>query len=401
MTAVNLSNVGAVFYLTRSDTLSNVLSNVLVNQSDSNSVVKINSIILTNETANPTNVYLRVSVTNNFRDFEFLPKYSMPASNITYVTNKFNEILLNEGESLQANTDTGVGVKIIANYEIMYSNATILPGGWTSACYVVVAGGGGAGLGGGGGGGFREGNINLDLNNRYNIVVGSGGAGSAYPGAGSNGTPSCIGALIVSFGGGGGIGDINSTKAHPGGSGGGSLYPYLGPVQGCGNFPAVTPSQGYPGGGGIGAPSQYGLYGGGGGAGEPGTTPATKVASRGGNGRTTNILGSFAVFSGGGGGGGFGTDHYVPSGAGGLGGGGCGGWPNPARAGNVNSGGGGGGADIPNPSVGSGNSGGSGTVIISYPFNVRPATNTTGCVLCSNVGSYRIYQFLSSGTLTI
>jgi hypothetical protein len=85
--------------------------------------------------------------------------------------------------------------------------------------------------------------------------------------------------------------------------------------------------------------------------------------------------------------------YYAGGGSGGTSPGGAGGGGNVNSAATVNTGGAGGG--------GSSGSGGSGIVIIRYPDNYLAATSTTGSPTITVTGGYRIYKWISSGSITI
>ncbi len=239
---------------------------------------------------------------------------------------------------------------------------TVDSNGGGLTCDVFVQGGGGGGgmsnpgPGGGGAGGFREFTSVAMPVGTYTISVGGGGS-SSNPGA--NGTPSYhyIGGTFQSAGGGGGR-YWTSTPGGSGGSGGGGSY-YGG--QGSGNTPNVSPSQGYPGGGGY--QSSYQKGGGGGGAGGPGQPAYTSYMvptgyQDGGVGRYNYYARgsgtSVAIegFAGGGGG-------YASAGWRGRGGGGGSSWGAAYGAGSGATNSGAGGAALPYH-------GGSGTVIIRF-----------------------------------
>jgi hypothetical protein len=105
------------------------------------------------------------------------------------------------------------------------------------------------------------------------------------------------------------------------------------------------------------------------------------------------------AYTGGGGGGGANVIDYpynASGGTGGTGGGGNGGGASGAKqAGTTNRGGGGGGARC-NDTYGT--AGGSGIVVIRYPLTYASAT-TSGASYTTD-GTYRIYTFNSSGTIT-
>jgi hypothetical protein len=253
-------------------------------------------------------------------------------------------------------------------------------GGPNIADYMVVAGGGGGGGGNGGGGGgaggFREGKsspapsytasplvapagITVTATG-YPITVGSGGTFGIPASRGGPGNNSVFSTITSAGGGGGGQADSPNISGLDGGSGsgGGSLSSTPG-SGGAGNTPPVSPSQGNPGGYGLGQNSVGRNGGGGGGATVAGSpAPSIPVAGAGGNGATTSISGTPTAYAGGGGGG-------ALCGQGGAGGTGGGGSVNGSGTGVANSGGGGAGNPTGNPSPGSG---GSGIVVIRYKY---------------------------------
>jgi len=285
--------------------------------------------------------------------------------------------------------------------------------------YLVVAGGGAGNFplgGGGGGGGMRSsypGGTKITVNSKNTtITVGAGGAGlNPQPGyappavIATHGQDSSIGAFLTSAGG----GAFNGTEAYGppsaspenasirnGGSGAGQTHQQQG-LEGIGNTPPVSPSQGNPGGPGGGS---FGASGGGGAgaAGNNGQTPGnpTNSAGPGGDGASNSISGSPVTYAGGGGGGGY----AAPAGGGGSGGGGAGGYPGTGTSGSDNLGGGGGG---PGPISGTGTNGGSGIIYLRVPtalapvsLGVSPGTNTI-----TTDGTDKLLTFTVSGTLTI
>ena len=259
--------------------------------------------------------------------------------------------------------------------------------------YLVVAGGAGGGWesgGGGGAGGFREGNLFLLPSTSYTVVLGGGGSGrSGSAGWGGNGSPSCF-STITSAGGGGG-GTYYDYPGRGGGSGGGGGT-YGGAGFGCGNEPAVSPSQGNPGNTACSGPFGFN-GGGGGGAGAQASPGSSGGGGPGGAGRYNLITGSNVAYAGGGGGGG-----WQPGGSGGVGGGGSGTTGSTGGSGSVNTGGGGGGAGYP---ASSGGSGGSGLVILRIP-SAYTATfgSVTATPASTAVPGFKIYCVTSgSGTV--
>jgi hypothetical protein len=269
--------------------------------------------------------------------------------------------------------------------------------------YLVVAGGGGAGLnysGGGGGGGLLTNSVTVAPGVTYSITVGGGGATSA---TGSNSSISGSGfTTVTSIGGGYGGAYPSPDNGANGGSGGGGGSSFTAGIGGKGVYPGSAylsqARQGYDGGDALSA----GGYstGGGGGAGAAGQPPAGLQASKGGDGGiglTSSITGTSTYYAGGGGGYGYNSDKGI----GGLGGGGNGGGnpiPVASTAGATNTGGGGGGGTT-DGSGGGGKAGGSGVIILRFLSTVTP-TGTTGSPTITTDGSYSVYKFTASGSIT-
>jgi hypothetical protein len=278
--------------------------------------------------------------------------------------------------------------------------------------YLVVAGGGAGGNGDGGGGGagglLTNTNITVFPAITYTVTVGAGGTGIAgtqtqnngtQGASGSNSSISGTGFAVTALGGGGG-GNYQTVGANGGSGGGGSASS----INGGSAIPGGTGTsgQGYDGGTGTRSNSIY-PGGGGGGAGAVGSNGNAALASggNGGIGVSSSISGTATYYAGGGGGGG--ENLTAGAGAGGLGGGGAGlnattGTAS-ATSGDPNTGGGGGGLGW---TTGKAGSGGSGIVIIRYLDTLPAASSTTGLAAGYPVvsGGYRVYKWISSGSIT-
>jgi hypothetical protein len=255
--------------------------------------------------------------------------------------------------------------------------------------YLIVAGGGsGANTGSGGGaGGVLTGQMNLFSPNTYNIVIGAGGTILDYGAApGTNGENTTAFGLTA-IGGGGGVTHGGGNGVSGGSGSGGPLHPQNSPLRLGGSG---TVGQGNSGGNGFVAWNWGGCSGGGGGAGQAGSDGGNSPGSgKGGNG----IL-WYGNYYGGGGGGGEVNGSYV--GAGGLGGGGNAVINSTGQDGVNNTGGGGGGGSYTG-SYYNGGSGGSGVVIIR---SLVLASSTTGSPIITTEGSYNVYKFTGTGSIT-
>lgn len=397
----NLRNVNTLFSLAVDANLTTVVSNVLVNYSQSNVLYKVNSILLINDSTLPTNVFVTLNPSGSAFLHPIASPRFVPGNNVTYLLRKTDDLILAEGDFITANTDTNVGLDLKLFYEDI-SEVNRL-----SVDFLTIGGGGGAGGGpggGGGAGGFLTGSSALFRGSNYNITIGAGGSGCSggptYANYGGNGTPTSLCGLsicYVAFGGGGGASTVGWQQpssetcriGFAGASGGGGVGLENGSVSFGPSFTfPIGVAQGNPGGGGC-SISGSGTWGGGGGgaseSGEPGRNPTTAAGGRGGNGRISCLTGIEVFYAGGGGGG----THAGPGGIGGRGGGGFG--NNAAGSGGVNLGGGGGGCGY-----GTGFPGGSGVVIIRYAGSQKALGGNV-----TNVSGYTVHTFNSSGNLII
>jgi hypothetical protein len=230
--------------------------------------------------------------------------------------------------------------------------------------YVVVGGGGNGGSGyagygaaGGGAGGVINGSGFVPvIGSTYSIIVGAGG-----------GNNSSIASSLIAIGGGvGGAAGGATPSAGNGGCGGGSSWNSASNTVGLG-----TAGQGFPGGYYL---SVYigGGGGGGGGSGQPGVI--------GGLPRVVNIAGFSTSFSAGGLGGAVNNYSVVP---------------NPAVANTGN-----GGDSNANYNGGAGGTGGSGIVMLAHSTQYNPAASTTGSPYIGVINGYRIYIWISTGSIT-
>ncbi len=287
--------------------------------------------------------------------------------------------------------------------KLIIAGETLPPPENFQAEMLLIGGGGGGGtgtnsnVGGGGGAGrfLRGSNITLTTQEVYQIVCGDGGYGH---GNDTTFTGSLSGYVATATGGGQGK-PGGSIDTDGGSGGGGDLYDVYGVGTGVGTgfdagFSAASvSSRGNRGGQGESyyPPLTYSNSGGGGGAGSVGGNMSSSGGGAGGAGWSDSITGSSVSYAGGGGGGAYtGSGGLAGSPDAGQGGHGS----NPGE--DATRGCGGGGASGANQSWVPGK-GGDGIVIIR---SQKTALATTGTFTLYTDGSYNIYEFTTSGSIS-
>ena len=359
----------------------------------------------------PTWVTASGALTGGFTNFSYSISVSATGDGITYSVTTGS---LPTGLSLNSSTGAITGtptVEATSTFSITATDAqnqgvarsfSIAVVNAVSVDYLVVAGGGGGGLqygGGGGAGGLLANSVTMDPGVTYSITVGASGNANV---SGSNSSISGSGFTTVTSIGGGYGGQYPNGNGINGGSGGGGGSGTSAGTGGKGVYPGSVyldqSRQGYDGGNAISGGGYSGAGGGGAGAiGQPPAGPAASKGGDGGIGLTSSITGTSTYYAGGGGGHGYSSDKGI----GGLGGGGNGGGnpiPVAATVGTINTGGGGGGGST-DGSGGGGKAGGSGVVILRFLSSVTPA-GTTGSPTITTDGSYSVYKYTASGSIT-
>jgi len=117
MAAPNIVNVVSIIGTTTTANLTTTLSNIVVNSTNSNSVAKIGTIMLSNFSANTisSNVVLNRS-TGSIR---FAGNVSVPGSSILVLVGKDNGFYVQEGDTIQANVSANSTATIIVGYELI------------------------------------------------------------------------------------------------------------------------------------------------------------------------------------------------------------------------------------------------------------------------------------------
>ena len=117
MAAPNIINVTAITAKTAVVAVTTSLATLLSNASNSNTVIKINSITYANYTANPvtaTATILRSSTT-----YYIVGSVSVPANSTLIVTGKDTTFYLEEGDAIQGSSSTNSAMSAIISYEII------------------------------------------------------------------------------------------------------------------------------------------------------------------------------------------------------------------------------------------------------------------------------------------
>lgn len=119
MAAPNIVNVTTIIGKTALAALTTATTNVITNTSGSNTVAKLNNIILSNYTAVAigTNVVINRSTTSYYLG----GNVSIPANSTLVLLAKDSSVYLEEGDILQANVTANSAVTLTASYELISS----------------------------------------------------------------------------------------------------------------------------------------------------------------------------------------------------------------------------------------------------------------------------------------
>jgi len=117
MAAPNLLGTTIVTGKTALAALSTVTANVITNSTDSNSVSKLNNIVLSNYTASA--VTANVMVNRSATVYYVGGVVTIPANSTLVLLGKDTSLYLEEGDVLQANVSANTSVSMSASYELM------------------------------------------------------------------------------------------------------------------------------------------------------------------------------------------------------------------------------------------------------------------------------------------
>lgn len=117
MAAPNLLGTTTVTGKTALATLSTVTSNVITNGSSSNTVDKLNTIVLSNYSGSA--VTANVMINRSATVYYVGGTVSIPANSTLVLLGKDTSLYLEEGDVLQANVSANTSVSMSASYELM------------------------------------------------------------------------------------------------------------------------------------------------------------------------------------------------------------------------------------------------------------------------------------------
>lgn len=117
MSAPNLLGTTTVTGKTALAALTTVTSNVITNSSGSNTVDKLNNIVLSNYTSSA--VTANVMINRSATTYYVGGTVSIPANSTLILLGKDTSLYLEEGDVLQANVSANTSVSISASYELM------------------------------------------------------------------------------------------------------------------------------------------------------------------------------------------------------------------------------------------------------------------------------------------
>ena len=114
----NIVNVATITAQTALASLSNVTSNIITNATSSSTVIKLNTVILSNY--NTATMAANVSINRNGSGTYYLGgNLSVPPSSTLVLIAKDSSIYLLEGDTLQANCGVNSSISLVSSYEII------------------------------------------------------------------------------------------------------------------------------------------------------------------------------------------------------------------------------------------------------------------------------------------
>lgn len=117
MSAPNIANVVSLIARTATTNVITNTTNVIANQSGSNSVVKVDNIILTNYSSSGKTANVILSRASG--DFYIGGSISIPATSVLVLLGKDISVFLEEGDTLKTNASANSSVHLTCAYETL------------------------------------------------------------------------------------------------------------------------------------------------------------------------------------------------------------------------------------------------------------------------------------------
>lgn len=117
MSAPNLIAASTITGKTAVADLTTVTANIITNSAGSNSVDKLENVILTNYTSSP--VTANVMINRGSTIYYVCGNASIAANSTVIVISKNTSIYLEEGDVLQANVSANSSISVTASYELI------------------------------------------------------------------------------------------------------------------------------------------------------------------------------------------------------------------------------------------------------------------------------------------
>ena len=117
MAAPNTLSLTSITLKTSLAALSTVTSNIITNSSSSNTVDKLNDVIICNYTG--TNITANVMINRSTTAYYLAGNITVPANSTLVVLGKDTAVYLEEGDVLQANVSANSSAHISAAYELI------------------------------------------------------------------------------------------------------------------------------------------------------------------------------------------------------------------------------------------------------------------------------------------
>jgi hypothetical protein len=117
MAAPNLFTTSTVTGKTSLTTLSTVTSNIITNASGSNTVYKLNNILLSNYTSSTT--YANVLINRSSSSYYLGGNVAIPGNSTLVLLGKDIALYIEEGDTVQANVSANSSISMAASYELL------------------------------------------------------------------------------------------------------------------------------------------------------------------------------------------------------------------------------------------------------------------------------------------